>query len=265
VRKSEFANAIQLSLACGAAGRDGRHPARASGGDGAAASPSGVGDRLGCGTALAGVAAADGSIGRGPAQPLIDRFTWRHKRLAKSAAELENHPRDQGLAERAAGRRLRCRARPARGGAVGGGGRLAGCRRLIGEAEPRERIARLLFTERVPTLGAHVIEQDVELASAVVGDALAPAAPGFRWMLPPRPGPTSFFHFRRTNCRAHHPGAGWGAKRWPAERYAEVVRVLVGRGLRVLINSVLARRRLPTPSSRAPTARPSRSPVRWRN
>ncbi len=51
-------------------------------------------------------------------------------------------------------------------------GRMAGCRRLIGEAEPRERAARWLFTERVATHGAHVIEQDVELASAVAGDDL---------------------------------------------------------------------------------------------
>jgi heptosyltransferase-1 len=52
-------------------------------------------------------------------------------------------------------------------------GRLAGCSRLVGEAEPRERMARWLFTERVATRGAHVIEQDVELASAVAGDDLA--------------------------------------------------------------------------------------------
>ena len=55
--------------------------------------------------------------------------------------------------------------------------RLAGCRRLIGEAEPRERAARWLFSERVATRGVHVIEQDVELASAIAGDALAPVEP----------------------------------------------------------------------------------------
>ena len=50
--------------------------------------------------------------------------------------------------------------------------RFAGSRRVIGEAIPRERAARWLFTERVATQGAHVIEQDIELASAVAGDAL---------------------------------------------------------------------------------------------
>ena len=49
---------------------------------------------------------------------------------------------------------------------------MSGCARRIGEASPREWPAQWLFTERVVTHGAHVIEQDVELASAVAGDAL---------------------------------------------------------------------------------------------
>ena len=50
---------------------------------------------------------------------------------------------------------------------------MSGCPRRIGEASPREWPAQWLFTERVVTHGAHVIEQDVELASAVAGDALS--------------------------------------------------------------------------------------------
>ena len=56
-------------------------------------------------------------------------------------------------------------------------GRMSGCARRIGEARPREWPAHWLFTERIVTHGAHVIEQDVELASAVAGDALSAAAP----------------------------------------------------------------------------------------
>ena len=52
--------------------------------------------------------------------------------------------------------------------------RIASSRRLIGESNPRERLARWLFTERIETHAAHVIEQDLELASAVAGDTLAP-------------------------------------------------------------------------------------------
>jgi heptosyltransferase-1 len=124
-------------------------------------------------------------------------------------------------------------------------GRLAGCRRLVGEVEPRERAARLLFSERVPTRGAHVIEQDLELASAVAGDALAPVAPWLpvdaaaeAWCdeLLGQPG--------RERAGAHaqpvvliNPGAGWGAKRWPAKRYGTVALGLAERGLRVLVNA----------------------------
>lgn len=117
-------------------------------------------------------------------------------------------------------------------------GRLTGCRRLIGEAEPRERAARWLFSDHVATCGAHVIEQDVELASAVAGDELEPVQP---WLpvdpaaeveadeiLPRSAGETAVLI---------NPGAGWGAKRWPVERYAIVAQGLIERGCRVLVNT----------------------------
>jgi len=117
-------------------------------------------------------------------------------------------------------------------------GRMAGCRRLIGEAEPRERAARWLFTERVATCGAHVIQQDLELVSAVAGDELEPLQPWLpvdpaaeAWaddVLPAKTGKPAVLI---------NPGAGWGAKRWPVERYAAVAQGLIERGLRVLVNA----------------------------
>jgi heptosyltransferase-1 len=114
--------------------------------------------------------------------------------------------------------------------------RLAGCSRLIGEAEPREHGARWLFSERVATQSVHVIEQDVELVSAIAGDALAPVQPWLpvdpaaeRWadeILPTAGLPAVLIN----------PGAGWGAKRWPVERYAVVAQSLIARGCRVLVN-----------------------------
>jgi len=117
-------------------------------------------------------------------------------------------------------------------------GRLAGCQRLIGEDEPRERAARWLFTDRVETHGAHVIEQDVELASAVAGDDLRPVAP---W-LPVDPAAEAWVDgvLSREDSRPAvliNPGAGWGAKRWPVDRYAAVAQGLIDRGLRVLVNA----------------------------
>src|SRR5271157_633811 len=93
-------------------------------------------------------------------------------------------------------------------------GWMAGCRRRVGEAEPRERLARWLFHERVETHGAHVIEQDLELAAAVAGDELAYAQPKLptnpfaeEWanegVFPATGGPSALIN----------PGAGWGAKR----------------------------------------------------
>ncbi|MGO9317865.1 MAG: glycosyltransferase family 9 protein [Terracidiphilus sp.] len=115
--------------------------------------------------------------------------------------------------------------------------RLAGSRRLIGEAEPRERAARWLFSERVATNGVHMIEQDMELVSAIAGDQLTPVEPWLpidpvaeAWaddIIPPITNKTAVLIT---------PGAGWGAKRWPAERYAAVAHSLIARGIRVLVN-----------------------------
>jgi heptosyltransferase-1 len=34
-----------------------------------------------------------------------------------------------------------------------------------------------------------------------------------------------------------NPGAGWGAKRWPVERYAAVAQGMIDRGMQVLVNA----------------------------
>jgi heptosyltransferase-1 len=96
---------------------------------------------------------------------------------------------------------------------------------LIGEAEPRELAARWLFKERVATHGAHVIEQDVELASAIAGDSLMPVEP---W-LPVDPAAEAWADeilppITHKTAVLINPGAGWGAKRWPVERYAAVAK-----------------------------------------
>jgi heptosyltransferase-1 len=117
-------------------------------------------------------------------------------------------------------------------------GRMAGCRRLIGEDKPRERLARWLFTEHVTTHSSHVIEQDIELASAVAGDELKPIAP---WM----PVDAAAEAWADQTMLASpsipavliNPGAGWGAKRWPVQRYAAVAQGLIEGGFRVLINT----------------------------
>lgn len=115
--------------------------------------------------------------------------------------------------------------------------RISGARRRIGESKPREWAARWLFSERVDTRGAHVIEQDVELASVVARDALTPVQP----LLPVDPAAEAWCNAITADSSKPiallNPGAGWGAKRWPVERYAAVAFALTGRGFSVLVNA----------------------------
>jgi heptosyltransferase-1 len=87
-----------------------------------------------------------------------------------------------------------------------------------------------------------VIEQDVELASAVAGDPLTAAEP----LLPVDPAAEGWCgdwlvqHVDSAGARPLAlvtPGAGWGAKRWPPERYAAVAQGLKERGMQVLVNA----------------------------
>ena len=175
---------------------------------------------------------------RHPAQPLIDHLhlaptrNWRkapfshqtiHEinalRIAMKAAEYDAVLDLQGAIRSAVIARLACG------------------KRLIGEAEPRERVARWLFSERILTHGTHVIEQDVELASAIAGDKLAPVPP----LLPVDPAAEAWadgilLPTGRPPSVLINPGAGWGAKRWPVERYASVAQCLIASGCRILIN-----------------------------
>ena len=188
---------------------------------------------------LAATEETGSSSSRNPLRPLVDRFylaatkEWRNAPLSRKTlheilalrSELRFGAYDAVLDLQGA----------MRSAVVA---RLAGSPRRIGESVPRERIARWLFTERVETCGAHVIEQDVELASAVAGEALTPATP---W-LPVDPVAEAWADelFSLANTQAIvliNPGAGWGAKRWPVERYAAVALGLVQRGLRVLVNA----------------------------
>ena len=183
--------------------------------------------------------AAEGSSGRSPAQPLVDHLhlaptkDWKKAPLSwKTIREIKILRR----ALRAGGYDAVLDLQGAIRSAVVG--RMAGCRRLIGEAEPRERAAHWLFTERVTTRGMHVIEQDVELASAVSGHNLTFTKPWLPLDLAAEAWADEML--RPSGAQPAvliNTGAGWGAKRWPTERYAAVAQELLDRGLRVLINA----------------------------
>jgi heptosyltransferase I len=117
-------------------------------------------------------------------------------------------------------------------------GRLAGASRMIGEDEPRECAARYLFGERVPTHGAHVIEQSLEVCAAAAGEPLSPILPPLPWNWEAEKWADAILSGAgKRPIVLISPGAGWGAKRWPAERYGAVAAALDAHGCRVLVNA----------------------------
>jgi heptosyltransferase-1 len=116
-------------------------------------------------------------------------------------------------------------------------GRMAQTPRMIGEADPREPFARWLFRERVATTGVHVVEQAMDVVQAVLKETLPYQAPA----LPVDPIAESWCDRWLAERKVErfvliNPGAGWGAKRWPAKRYAAVVTELARIGYATVVN-----------------------------
>jgi len=115
--------------------------------------------------------------------------------------------------------------------------RWSGAPVIYGEAEPRESPASLLYTRRAITRGQHVIEQYLSVAELVTQRALTashvelPRDPAAEARIDQRLRQEGFGDFAILN-----PGAGWGAKRWPAERYGRVAHALAADGVRSILN-----------------------------
>jgi heptosyltransferase I len=183
--------------------------------------------------------AAPEAKGRGSAMPVVDGLHFASTRHWRSNASLLKTLREiQALRGelRSGGYEAVIDLQGAIRSAVVGW--MSGCRRVIGEDKPRERAAHWLYTDRVVTHGAHVIEQDVELAAQVAGDDLRPVPP----LLPADAAAEAWCEALLAASGARpiallNPGAGWGAKRWPVERFAAVARGLISRGFRVVVNA----------------------------
>ncbi|MDP9266871.1 MAG: glycosyltransferase family 9 protein, partial [Acidobacteriota bacterium] len=109
--------------------------------------------------------------------------------------------------------------------------------RRIGSARPWEAVASLFYSYPVEVHAAHVVEQALELASSLTPHRLHYIPP----TLPLDPAAERWAEqeLARRGVRGFallHPGAGWGAKRWPAARYGEVAHALAGRGVTPLVN-----------------------------
>ncbi len=175
---------------------------------------------------------------RGPQQPLADTVhvvntkKWRknmfasatRKELFAAIRDLRGQPYDatidfQGLLRSAIFSRW------------------SGAPRRYGFDRPRETVARFLYTNAVPAIGTHVIEQNMSLASALAGRPLRhgkielPRDREAEARVARRLDDTGISRFAILN-----PGAGWGAKQWPAERYGLVAKSLADMRYTPLVN-----------------------------
>jgi heptosyltransferase-1 len=115
--------------------------------------------------------------------------------------------------------------------------RWAGARTVYGASEPRESPASLWYTRRVVARGAHVVEQNLSVAEAVAGKKLSVPRVEFpRDVEAERRIGGQLLKEGIKEFAILNPGAGWGAKRWPAERYGLVARALAKDGVRALLN-----------------------------
>ncbi|HEX8816987.1 MAG TPA: lipopolysaccharide heptosyltransferase I [Terriglobales bacterium] len=115
--------------------------------------------------------------------------------------------------------------------------RLSRADNIYGFAQPRESIASMFYSHPVFSDRPHVVDQNMALAEALAHERLTPAPVEF---------PSDSAAERKCENRLQelaltgfvllNPGAGWGAKQWPAERYAEVARELTHDNLTPLIN-----------------------------
>jgi heptosyltransferase-1 len=108
---------------------------------------------------------------------------------------------------------------------------------VYGAAEPRESPASLWYTRPVLASGAHVIEQNVSVAAAVAGRKMS--VPPIALPHDPAAEQRMSQGLAQRGIRGYailNPGAGWGAKRWPAQRYGQVAKALAAIGLRSILN-----------------------------
>lgn len=113
----------------------------------------------------------------------------------------------------------------------------SGAGEIIGFANPRERMATMWYTSQVQGMAAHVIDQNLQLASAVARTPLhADLVELSRSVAAEQWCDTYLWTHGLTQFAILNPGSGWGAKSWPGERYAEVSRRLHKSGLHSLIN-----------------------------
>jgi heptosyltransferase-1 len=116
-------------------------------------------------------------------------------------------------------------------------------RTVAGFINPREAAARFFYRQQFSRNGDHVIEQNHGLAVQALkpyldGAELKLSAP----LLPQDPSAESWAEaeIARLGIASFaimNPGAGWGAKQWPAERFGQVAKALAAHNIKTLVNA----------------------------
>jgi heptosyltransferase-1 len=115
--------------------------------------------------------------------------------------------------------------------------RWSGATTIHGASQPRENLASLWYTHKSIPERSHVVEQYAEIAQSVIGeahpipDAIFPCDPVAEQFVEKRLRELDLHEFVILN-----PGAGWGAKQWPAERYGAVAQALARKEIPSFIN-----------------------------
>jgi len=118
--------------------------------------------------------------------------------------------------------------------------RMSGAEVVFGAALARESPASLWYSRKVFTSGKHVIEQNFSIAEAMI-ERFRGRPPDVFCDLPRDPQAETRIGQRLAeygigDFAILNPGAGWGAKRWPAERYGKVARQLAELGIPSVLN-----------------------------
>ena len=114
-------------------------------------------------------------------------------------------------------------------------GWMSGAKRFAGYGDPRELMAARLYREALTRRGKHVVVQGAALLGDACGMVLAPTKaelPHEGWA---DEWAAEFVGRQRLCVLA--PGAGWGAKRWPAQRFGELAQRLEALGFEVVVNA----------------------------
>jgi heptosyltransferase I len=120
---------------------------------------------------------------------------------------------------------------------------ISGAACTAGFINPREPAARFFYAEKFSPGGEHVIEQNYALATRALQKQLGQD----NLRLPPPQLPFDPVaeawadeEIKRLGVASFSivaPGAGWGAKQWPPERYGQVAQALAKHNLKTMVNA----------------------------